>query len=249
MCVIIVGTADKKPTRSELGLCWGRNPHGAGVASYDSQGRVTWKKGIRDLDELFELIEGFTGPWIAHVRFITVGKNTEALTHPFPVAKASCTSTEGAGNASVLFHNGTWREWQKGMRDLSLSDSSIDLPDGPLSDSRAIAWLCAHKGYRFLRLLPGRFALMTRSRGVRMFPEGGAGWTTVSGVHYSNMDWRRLTSRDGTRGTTTSSPYFPRETYSGKKSSALPSDGEQNKTSRATTTPQPNNPRSLRQEK
>lgn len=200
MCIIIVGNATTKPDVTALKKCWARNPHGAGFAQYHEDGRVEWKKGITDLDEAIELIERATGDWVAHFRFITVGGDSHHLHHPFPISKTAPRDLEGLGNGSVLFHNGTWKEWKRGARDFSLNTADTQIPDGDMSDSRVIAWICAHKGYRFLNLLPGRYAVVTKSRGVKLFPPTKAGWTQIGGVWYSNTDWDRLMPRDGSRG-------------------------------------------------
>jgi hypothetical protein len=204
MCVIIVGTATKKPTEQQLRDCWARNPHGAGVATTVG-GRVMWRKGIHTVEELIEAVAGFSGPWIAHVRYTTVGGNHDILHHPFPVDAKAPKTTSGLTETPVLFHNGTWREWEKGLRDLLLSHDGVKAPAKPMSDSRAISIICAVKGADFLHLLPGRFAVLSGDGKVRMFPTkkrttGTSRWFEVDGVWYSNMDWRNLIARDGSHG-------------------------------------------------
>jgi len=215
MCVIICGSAANKPTDEQLEQCWARNPHGAGIAHYDSQGRIVWRKGIRDLDEVVSFVHNVQQQWIVHMRFITVGGDHDVLCHPFPISKESPASTSGSGSGPVLFHNGTVRDWQRMARDLSISDPDAVIPDGRLSDSRIVAWLCAHKGYRFLRLLDqGRFAVMTTNRGVRLFPENGSGrntWHKIGGCFYSNRDWLTMPSRDGS-GRTGGAKWGPDDT-------------------------------------
>ena len=93
-------------------------------------------------------------------RWASVGGGEPLLCHPFPVTAEAALGYEGVCR-SVLFHNGTWGNWENGQE-------IIGELDGPMSDSRAVAALVHHKGTKPLKKMPGRWAV-TGSEEIELF--------------------------------------------------------------------------------
>lgn len=180
MCVILV-CDKKKPTKAALLAAQSANPHGMGIAWID-KGVVRWEKGI-EFNQLTETVEKIKLPFVIHFRIATVGAVGASLCHPFPIS-ASALGTSGASKRPVLFHNGHWGEWQDALL-RSLTASGHDkLPEGDLSDSRAMAILAHRHGVKILNLVPKsqRIAVVSKTK-VEWF---GTGWTRVAGMMVSN---------------------------------------------------------------
>lgn len=198
MCVILVGDAKARPSRSTLQRCAARNGDGIGFAWLDADRQVHWVKGFHKVTRALELIDAAPDGWALHFRYATEGVVGTSLCHPFEISREASIELSGSGTAPVMFHNGTWRKWRDHAQELTLG-ADVTIPDGPFSDSRAIAWISAHKGWRFLRLLPGRFVVVSRKAGIKIFPDDFAGWSRGDdGVWYSNLDWKSKPARNYT---------------------------------------------------
>ena len=136
MCVVLICPPKQRPDLTILRACHAANPHGAGVAWRDKR-RIHWRKALTP-GEVNHLIQKVPGEVIIHFRWASVGGVEPLLCHPFPVTAEAALGYEGLCK-SVLFHNGTWGNWEAAQEIIG------DL-DGPMSDSRAVAALVHHKG-------------------------------------------------------------------------------------------------------
>jgi hypothetical protein len=85
---------------------------------------------------------------------------------------------------SVLFHNGTWSEWESVLSSV-LKRSGLQA-EGEFSDSRASALVASVAGRKALSKMGGKFCVLD-SEGAFMF---NGGWTKhTDGNWYSNMYW------------------------------------------------------------
>jgi hypothetical protein len=173
MCLLIVGK-DQFPSEELLRAGEKANMHGAGIAFVDGD-KVQWMKGLKveDLME-FQYITG--SPFMIHFRWASVGGVKPELTHPFPVTKNAGTALQGRANM-VMAHNGHLSNWQELM-----IASNLEIPGGPWSDTRAMAFLTAYKGRGFLEMIDEKVGLMTPG-GVEIF---GKGWIEKEGCQLSN---------------------------------------------------------------
>ncbi len=176
MCVALICPPKVRPSLPLLQACHRANPHGAGIA-WREKGRIHWRKGLGPC-EVHQLASEHSGEVIIHFRWASVGVISPRLCHPFPVTSAAELAAAGTA-AAVLFHNGTWGEWERAL-------PTIGQLEGPVSDSRAAAALVSHSGSRFLRRLPGRWAVMRR-REVELHGE----WLQYQGLLVSNRNFER----------------------------------------------------------
>lgn len=160
MCVIIVSRTEL-PDRELLHDAEMLNRDGAGVAWFEGVEGTTvrYVKGL-DAEGVLRLFEETPPPLpiVTHFRKATSGGTCKALTHPFPISRNASTSLKGRARA-VLFHNGSVTEWKNLALRIALG-RGVKLPQGPLSDTRIIAWAMYFLGDNLLELLPGKFALM-----------------------------------------------------------------------------------------
>lgn len=185
MCVIVIGNKKSKSSAEDLRRMEAANKDGAGIAWQTKDGRVRWSKGLR-ADEVAKLLHSkhVGSAWVAHFRWATVGGASAELTHPFVIDRDATTATEGEAER-VLFHNGHWGEWATHAQGVSRA-IEVSLPDGPMSDSRAAAWIAAQLGEQFLDLLPGKWVVLDKN-GARRF---GSGWSERhDGTSVSNTNW------------------------------------------------------------
>lgn len=188
MCVIM--TAEKeRPSRAELRAAATTNPHGAGLAWVEG-GRVRFEKvgpDPKDIDRIIGLALKVPLPFVVHFRITSSGVTAAALSHPFPVRVKDATATSGTAG-SVLFHNGTWRGWERFVAETAKRmKSDLDLTV-PFSDSRAMAYLAAVLGRAVLDLVPQtqRVAVLTPASVTRQ----GDGWSEFApGLWVSNRNW------------------------------------------------------------
>lgn len=184
MCVIVIGSEKAQSSIEELHRMEAANKDGAGIAWLTKRGKVRWIKGL-DAGGVAEVLRTkVRGAWVGHFRFATVGGAGAELTHPFAVNAQATTTVEGESER-VLFHNGHWSDWSAHAQGVSRA-LGVSLPDGPMSDSRAAAWIVAMLGEQFLDLLPGRWVLLDKG-GARRW---GAGWSErPDGTTVSNTNW------------------------------------------------------------
>lgn len=182
MCVALATIGKNKPALSILKACEAANPHGGGVA-WIEKNRVRFEKGL-NAEQIHAIIQRENGPFLIHFRIATVGNVKPELCHPFPVGGKASIALSGTAGA-VLAHNGTWYNW-KTVITRAARAMSAKLPEGPLSDSRAMAWLVAQVGERAFNNVAGRFAYFTSKNGIKLFGD----WKKLSGFYASNLNWR-----------------------------------------------------------
>ncbi len=182
MCVILIVPEGVTVPRSILEACAQANPHGAGIA-WRSRGQVRYRK-TDDLGEIARLAKETRGERVIHFRIASVGGVCRELRHPFPVTRRARIADEGSA-AAVLFQNGTWFDWREAVAEAQ--ERGHQLPEGPMSDARAAAWLTHIHGPEFVKgLAPSRWVLFG-AKGTTVHGR----WDTVGGIRFSNLCWRR----------------------------------------------------------
>lgn len=175
-------------------LMWNKNQHGGGAAWRETQADgskvVCWEKGLMGdpgKERLRELAETLPIPYILHMRIATIGGVKPNMTHPFPIDKKSPNTLKGKTKGYVLFHNGTFKEWEKDGRALAIT-SGTPIPGGKWSDSRALAWMCSIIGN-------GLMEFHQDQKGLAFGPErediflGSAGWEQVLDPDTNEKIW------------------------------------------------------------
>lgn len=178
MCVAVVLMDEDRPTLDELQRMEWQNDDGAGVGWYEG-GVCHWVKGIK-AESVDKLIETLPRPVFIHFRYSTAGGTRPELCHPFPVTRAARLDLSGEAK-SILMHNGHWSKWTQVA-------ARRQLPKGPWSDTRLLAWL-ARRDVRWLAREAddyGKVAHMTKDGEVMLYGK----WEKEGGIYYSNTYWR-----------------------------------------------------------
>ena len=183
MCVILVCPKGVRPNAETLLACERANPHGAGVAWREKDGRVGWIKNL-SADEVGQMLGEIEGEAVVHFRWASVGGEDPLLCHPFPVSGKAEAKIYGTAKR-VLFHNGTWVRWDEGLERMLRLGRCAE-PPGPMSDTRAAALAVRCFGPDFLKTLPGRWALLDAGR-TCLFGD----WTRWHGMMVSNTAFVR----------------------------------------------------------
>lgn len=216
MCVIaLVEYPDKRPTELEIRKMWKANPYGGGLA-WREEGRVHFAKGL-ELDQMIARIARLPVPFIAHFRVPSTGGSKPALTHPFLIDHESPIVMEGATDKWVLFHNGTWSQWEYYSKDwLIRAGGAIKQPLGPWSDSRAMAFWAHQFGLGiFEKPWPIDEKVIVFGPGdddIEMF---GDGWSTyddryiVSNKYWVDKKVEKEKEADGNKITQSNSMFRP----------------------------------------
>lgn len=151
MCVIAV-VKDARPSERMVRQMWTSNSDGGGVAyrdvAEDANGEkipvVAWKKGLT-LDDMIEAAKELPTPYIMHFRKRSIGETSDELCHPFLVTPDSPLDLEGTTTGYVLFHNGTFKEWNPYFFNF-IVQRGMKFPQGSYSDSRALAIMASEAG-------------------------------------------------------------------------------------------------------
>jgi hypothetical protein len=215
MCVIVASIKGDRVPDSIIECMFQANPDGAGIACA-VDGRVHYRRGLMKLAHVRKaLAQTPKGvPFVAHFRIATVGGVQPNLCHPFPVTYLSQASLKGNIDAPVLFHNGHWRGWEDALLNSTIS-LGLMVPDGPLSDSRAIAILQARHG-RVAELLPKDQRTVVLDQEGAMHFSGG--WSKIDDpaldeVWVSNLHWRPIPLSQGKKD---QKPFLVRDKRRGK---------------------------------
>lgn len=184
MCVIAVSpNAKARPTLEELTQMYQANPHGIGMSWVErSSKKVLFEKGIT-VAQAHSWSQEIDGPIIYHFRIASVGKVDDRLCHPFPISAQSPLGLHGKTKTGVLFHNGTWYEWENALLEATIRHK-VDMPAGIWSDTRAAAVVIALDGVKAISRMTGKFAVMT-PKGYQLW----GNWTKVNGFFVSNSYW------------------------------------------------------------
>lgn len=188
MCVIMY--ADKvRPSEQMVELAFKKNSHGGGVAwrEYDEKHKqvlVHWKKNL-NVEDMKKLAKDLPLPYVLHFRISSNERPPKPqFCHPFPVEQSAPTWLAGTTGGNVLFHNGHWGDWKKQMLEGAKS-FGIRLPEGKMSDTRAMAYLCALYGDQYMELI--------EEKGISFGPTHkqtqffwGSGWCQIDDVWCSN---------------------------------------------------------------
>jgi hypothetical protein len=183
MCVIYVCNTSLPP-EDELKRGQDRNSDGAGISwlAPDPDNRknlaVYWQKGLKDDTAVKKFIQDnkIPFPLIIHFRTASVGGTISALTHPFPTI-AGVPLWEAGYAQEVLFHNGHLSNWDDLVLNVGLPTTER-FPDGPWSDTRALAWLTYLKG-------PGVLDFVIKSSRVVLMHSD---MTTLPDENYDKME-------------------------------------------------------------
>ena len=182
MCVILIAE-EKRITTSTIKAAIDANPDGNGFAWMES-GRVHWRKGIT-VKAAIKLAKTKPLPYVFHARIATVGATCAELCHPFPITRrGKQTATVGTSKRGVVFHNGSWGEW----------DEYVSKHNGAnWSDSRAMADMVFADGDEALELIPETQRVVMMTPTEILFQ--GTGWRTINGVKASNTHFLTWTNR------------------------------------------------------
>lgn len=190
MCVILYVNRTR-PTDEMVQRAFDHNRDGAGVA-WRHRGRVHWKKGITDPEEVKELCRKLPLPFVAHFRIASVGPAKPELTHPFSVDGNASLALEGSSDKPVLFHNGHWSDWNQRIQD-AIIHSNTKPPAGIWSDTRAMALMAHIYGQHYLELLTSQKMVLFGPQRNEIYT--GAQWEEINEVWCSNdFFWKRWNS-------------------------------------------------------
>jgi hypothetical protein len=196
MCVICVCSENVRPTEDQVKRMWNHNDHGGGVA-WREGGRIHWKKGITKVEEMIELSQTMPFPFVQHFRIASIGGKKAELTHPFVVPTGDedhsrSLELSGDTDGTVIFHNGHWSAWDHELF-AGCQRGKHQVPRGPWSDSRAMAWLYRYYGVGFLDALPNqRTVVLTPDQLLFGIADG---WYKKDGIWFSNGAWDYPTGR------------------------------------------------------
>jgi hypothetical protein len=183
MCVIYVCNT-KLPPDDELKRGASINDDGAGLSwlaqdpDEPKQLVVQWQKGLKDDEAVKKFIKEHQIPFplIIHFRTASVGGTLPCLTHPFPTIQ-DVPLWEAGFASEVLFHNGHLSNWDDLILAVGLPTTER-FPEGPWSDTRALAWLTYLKG-------PGILDFVIKSSRVALMHADPA---TLEGEEYDKSE-------------------------------------------------------------
>lgn len=195
MCVIVlVNSEASRPSVPMIDMMWAKNGDGGGAAwrEADEAGDpiVCWEKGLMKepgLARMQELAATLPVPFVLHMRIATIGGVKANMTHPFPIDERGNNELKGWTKGYVLFHNGTFKDWDKEARSLAVT-TGIAIPTGKWSDSRAMAWICSIIGNGFMEFLPEQKGLAFGPSDCDMFT-GATGWDQVVDPQTQQKVW------------------------------------------------------------
>jgi hypothetical protein len=157
---------------------------GYGIAWFEDN-KVRYIKRTAQADDLADFRP--PKPYVMHFRLATQGDAITKLCHPFVIGHGSPLRKKGSAK-KVLFHNGHVADWE----DFLIQATRGRLPNGPYSDSRAIAMAVHSLGPAILQLPrfhAERFLIMNATdHTLDMF--GGWEYGTEDEIWRSNT-WHR----------------------------------------------------------
>ena len=172
MCVIIC--CDKKSghiTKKMLKNAEESNNDGMGIAWINKNNKVQWVKGLNSknmLKLIKKLKPSLKRGYIVHARIASIGDVCPTLTHPFEINNTANDSLTGESDVGVLFHNGTWTDYEEYMMK-TLIKTNTKMYEGKNSDSRSMAFLAHKFGINFLSLITDQKIAVLTPKGIKRF--------------------------------------------------------------------------------
>lgn len=186
MCVIICCDKDSGHIKKDMLKDAERmNDDGMGIAWINKDKKVQWQKGLNKVSQVMKIIkrEKIKFPYIIHCRIASVGDVCPELTHPFEISDNANQNLKGTSDKGVLFHNGTWTEFEDIMIK-TLVKKNQRMYKGKNSDSRSMAFLAKMYGIEFLQLIKNQKIAVLTPNGIRRF-----GSFPQVDKHYCSNDW------------------------------------------------------------
>jgi hypothetical protein len=170
MCVIIL--ASKKSghiSKNMIKKAERANDHGMGIAWVNQDNKVEWAKGLNS-KSLIKLMRKrkIKFPYIIHARIASVGDICNELCHPFEISLNPSLDLTGTTDQGVLFHNGTWSDYNKFLL-MTICSNNLKMYDGKNSDSRSLAFLVKAHGTSILKTLPEQKIAILTPKGIQYF--------------------------------------------------------------------------------
>jgi hypothetical protein len=200
MCVIMASVQGAKINEDWLKAGWDANDHGAGIAWREGQGKKAGVRFIKGLMTIEETIEAYSKvpenvPHVVHFRIASVGGKLPELTHPFLINEDSTLNMEGLTKQPLLFHNGHLNSWKAWLTETAQrSGGTIKVPDGPWSDSRAMAFLTHHLGKGMMNFFDEKLVYLSPDR-FDIYGPSQYAWTLREKIHLSNTGWESRVKR------------------------------------------------------
>jgi hypothetical protein len=196
MCVIAI-CEQRRLTSDEVRQMAAANPHGIGLAwANKANGQAAYVKGL-SVDEALAAIDAAPLPQVVHFRFASVGGVTPELCHPFPIERVPSQDMAGTAHA-VVFHNGTWGDWQLGHAILDGRKTQLSAEERKgWSDTRVIAAMMSTYAYHVVAKIAGDAQRIVVVHGKGRIARYGD-FIEHDGITVSNLWWRG-------RGSTTTS--------------------------------------------
>lgn len=181
MCVAVI-VKGKSPTQGELLDMEINNPHGAGLAWADPDGRgVAYRKGL-DAFQVYQLLQDMPRPALLHFRWATHGPKVPRLCHPFPLGPKALLSVTLEGTAqAVLIHNGVWSSYRRHAPAWAKLEEFSDT---------AVAAYVARDNPGILEDVSWATAVGRIGVGGVMEVSTTGGWKNHEGNEYSNLSWQ-----------------------------------------------------------
>ena len=188
MCVIITIENGEFPKFNTLKEAEALNSHGGSIAWIEN-GKTNFHKGIKakQINKMIQkkLIPNGVKTAIIHFRIASIGSVKQKLCHPFVIDSKATSDLKGSDmEESLLFHNGTWNEYQTHLIQ-SIKGKMVKIPNGEYSDSRIMAFLSYHLGIeKAMSLISGwnKIAILT-PKGIKKY---GSNWVKIDQNECSN---------------------------------------------------------------
>lgn len=186
MCVgIIVPKDAKAPSEEILKDCAIQNPDGGGI-SWIENSKVVWKKGI-EVPEIVEILAKTKPPYLIHFRISTCGGKIPELCHPFPLSRMGDATLALEGKCgAALIHNGHWGSWKE--MTMRMQPHGAKIPEGPWSDTRAMAYLAGIYGPELLTFVDEKVAVMYGTGDYEYWGH----WQDEAGCKFTNLAWKSV---------------------------------------------------------
>jgi len=186
MCIIAI-CKDRPLSAWEIHNCFTNNSDGVGFA-YARGDKVTINKGYMTEEAFVKAYEDVNIlPHVVHFRTTTSGGVSQELCHPFVVDEHSELVVQDEVEQPVLFHNGVIFDWMTLTMNM-VTSGQIEMPKGPMNDTRMAAIMVATLGDEVLNLLSGKFVLVDPSGVITRW----GSFENERGILFSNDGYKRV---------------------------------------------------------